>query len=44
MQEAVTIARKNISKSADYNKRYYDRKVRAVEIVEGYSVLVNNVR
>ena len=44
MQEAVEIARKNIGKSAEYSKRYYDKKVRAVEIVEGDRVLMKNVR
>jgi transposase InsO family protein len=44
MQEAVEIAKKNIGKSAEYSKRYYDKKVRAVEIVVGDQVLMKNVR
>ena len=44
MQEAMEIARKSIEKSANYNKQYYDRKVRAVEIGVGDMVLVKNVR
>ena len=44
MQEAVEIARRNIRRSADYNKLYYNKKARAVEIVEGDMVLMRNVR
>jgi hypothetical protein len=44
MQEAVEIARRNIKRSADYNKLYYNKKARAVEIVDGDMVLMRNVR
>ena len=44
MQEAVKVARENITKSAQYNKRYYDKRAKAVEIVVGDMVLVKNVR
>ena len=44
MQEAVKVARDNQRKSAEYNKRYYDKRAKAVEIVVGDMVLVKNVR
>ena len=44
MVEAVEIARKNIAKSAGYNKRNYDKKARAAELEIGDRVLMRNVR
>ena len=44
MEEAFSIARKNSTKSGNYNKEYYDRKVKEVEIVVGDHVLVRNMR
>ena len=44
MQEAVGIARENIGKSSEYNRKYYNNKVKAVEIIVGDKVLVKNVR
>ena len=44
MQQAMDVALKNIRKSAEYNKRYHDRKAKAVEIGVGDMVLVKNVR
>ena len=44
MQEAVRVAQENIRKSAEYNKKLYDGKVKAVEVLVGDLVLVKNVR
>ena len=44
MKQAYEIARENIGKSASYNKKYYDRKAKTVEISVGDLVLVKNVR
>ena len=44
MMKVFEVAQKNIGKSAEYNKRYYDRKAKAVEIVAGDMVLVRNKR
>ena len=44
MKKAYEIAKSNIRKSAGYNKRYYDRKARTVEIKVGDLVLVRNLR
>ena len=44
MKEAIDVARKNIQKSAEWNKKYYDRKAKAVELVMGDMVLVKNTR
>ena len=44
MEEAHRLANDNIQKSAEYNKEYYDRKVREVELKVGDHVLVRNMR
>ena len=44
MGEAVQLARKNVEKSADYNRQYYNKKAKAVEMVVGDHVLMRNVR
>ena len=44
MNEAVEIARTNIQKSAEYNKKNYDKKAKAVELEIGDRVLMRNVR
>ena len=44
MKEAFEIARENIGKSANYNKKHYDQKAKTVEILVGDLVLVKNVR
>ena len=44
MNEAFTIAREHIKKSAEYNKSHYDKKVKVVEVVPGDHVLIKNVR
>ena len=44
MSEAMTIARTNIRKAAEYNKRYYDGKAKAVELQAGDKVLVRNTK
>ena len=44
MKEAHDIARQNIEKIADYNKRHYDKTAKAVEIKVGDLVLVRNMR
>ena len=41
---AMWVARVNIGKSADYNKKHYDKKATAVEMQVGDRVLVRNVR
>ena len=44
LKKAYEIARSNIRKSANYNKRYYDQKAKTVEIKVGDMVLVRNLR
>ena len=44
MEEAHKLANENISKAADYNKEYYDRKVKGAELGVGDQVLVRNMR
>ena len=44
MKDAVEVARNNIKKSAGYNKKYYDRKAKAVELIPGDMVLMKNTR
>ena len=44
MEEACRVARENIEKSAEYNKKYYDKKAKSVEISVGDHVLMENVR
>ena len=44
MQQAYEIARENIGKAAGYNKRWYDRKAKTVEIKVNDLVLVKNDR
>ena len=44
MMEAVEIARDNIKKSAEYNKKYFDKKAKAVDLEVGDRVLMRNVR
>ena len=44
MQEAFRIAENQMKKSSDYNKQYYDKKVKETEILPGDHVLVRNVR
>ena len=44
MQEAFKIANEQIQKSSQYNKRYYDKKVKETEILPGDRVLIRNVR
>ena len=44
MEQAYEIANQNIEKSADYNKRQYDRKVKGNELKVEDQVLVKNVR
>ena len=44
MQQAYDIARINIGKAAGYNKRWYDRKAKTVEIKVNDLVLVKNDR
>ena len=43
MEEAVSLARANIDKSAEYNRTYYNKKAKAVELNEGDHVLMRNV-
>ena len=43
MKEAYKIADTEIRKSAAYNKKYYDKKIRYVDIAPGDRVLVRNV-
>ena len=43
MKEAFKIANAQIKKSGNYNKRYYDAKIKHVEIVPGDRVLLRNV-
>ena len=43
MKEALKIANTQIRKSADYNKKHYDSKIKYVEIISGDRVLVKNV-
>ena len=43
MKEAFEIANKKIKKAAEYNKNYYDGKIKQVEIKPGDRVLVKNV-
>ena len=44
MKEAMELARVNMEKSADYNKRYRDKKAKIVEVNVGDKVLVRNYR
>ena len=44
MREAYLLADTKMKKSGAYNKKYYDKKAKAVEIEEGDKVLVRNVR
>ena len=44
MMKAFDVARTNIGKSAQYNKKYFDKKANAVEIDIGDAVLVKNDR
>ena len=44
MEQAYKLANENIEKSAEYNKRYYDRKVQGSELKVEDQVLVRNVR
>ena len=44
MQQAYDIARENIGKAAGYNKKWYDRKAKSVEIRINDLVLVKNDR
>ena len=44
LEEAHTIANKNIEKAGDYNKEHYDKRVHGVEIEVGDHVLVQNKR
>ena len=44
MLKAFEVARENIGKSAQYNKRYFDKKAKAVEMEIGDAVLVKNDR
>jgi hypothetical protein len=44
MKQAMELARANMDKSADYNKRYHDKKAKVVEINVGDRVLVRNYR
>ena len=43
MQDAYDLARQNISKSAVYGKRQYDRKVRFSSLQPGDRVLVRSL-
>ena len=43
MKEAYDLANKRIGKSAEYNKKYYDGKIKKVEVNVGDKVLVRNV-
>ena len=40
----VQLAKKNVDKSSKYNRKYYNRKAKAVEIVVGDQVLMRNVQ
>ena len=44
MKLAHDIARKNIQKSAEYNKQHYDKQARAAALQVGDQVLVQNMR
>ena len=44
MGEAVQLARKNIGKSSEYNRNYYNKKAKAVEISVGDHMLMRNVQ
>ena len=44
MKLAFEIARKNIDKSANYNKTHYDKRAKAVALQVGDQVLVQNMR
>ena len=44
MKEAFHLANVHIKKASNYNKQYYDRKVKGVEIMPGDYVLVRNVK
>ena len=44
MQEAYKIAKEHMQKSSQYNKRYYDRKVKEIEVLPGDHVLIKNVK
>ena len=44
MEDAKRLAKSNIDKTAAYNKKAYDKKAKAVELVEGDKVLIKNVR
>ena len=44
MEEACRLAKENMGKMTDYNKKVYDKKAKAVEIVVGDRVLMQNKR
>jgi hypothetical protein len=44
MKEAMELARANMDKAADYNKRYHDKKAKIVQVNVGDKVLVRNYR
>ena len=44
MGEAVKLAQANISKAGEYNRKYYNKKAKAVQIDVGDHVLMKNVR
>ena len=44
MEDAKNLAKLKMEKAADYNKKAYDRKAKAVELVVGDQVLMKNVR
>jgi len=44
MSAALSLAKRAIEKTQDYNKQWYDGKVRSIQIAVGDRVLVRNVR
>ena len=44
MEDAQRLANQKMEKTAEYNKRTYDKKAKAVELVVGDQVLMKNVR
>ena len=44
MKEAFHLPNVHIKKASNYNKQYYDRKVKGVEVMPGDYVLVRNVK
>ena len=44
MEEAKRLAKSKMDKTAEYNKKAYDKKAKAVELVVGDKVLMKNVR